>query len=197
MDAFLGCSIVTDWHDPVAIRKGELADAAALAALAARTFRDTYADGNSPSDMAAHLAQSFSREHQGRELADPTITTLVAAKPTGELVAYTQLRADPPPACVAGAQPVELWRFYVERTHHGQGVAQALMAAVLDHARARGAATLWLGVWTRNQRAQAFYRKAGFEDVGTHMYVLGTDRQTDRVFVRSPAAAGNGPAKTL
>ena len=54
-----------------------------------------------------------------------------------------------------------------------------------DKARARGARELWLGVWERNERAQAFYRKCGFRKVGTQIFVVGTDPQTDHVMLRS------------
>jgi ribosomal protein S18 acetylase RimI-like enzyme len=39
-------------------------------------------------------------------------------------------------------------------------------------------------VWEHNPRAQRFYRKQGFETVGTHRFVLGTDVQTDEVMTR-------------
>jgi ribosomal protein S18 acetylase RimI-like enzyme len=79
---------------------------------------------------------------------------------------------------------LELKRLYVARACHGQGVAQALMDAALDAARARGAQTMWLGVWERNPRAVAFYRKYGFTRVGEHTFMLGTDAQTDWVLAR-------------
>jgi GNAT superfamily N-acetyltransferase len=77
--------------------------------------------------------------------------------------------------------PVELWRFYVERGWHGRGVAAALMEQVKAEATKRGAQTLWLGVWERNDRARAFYAKCGFADAGEHIFLFGTDPQTDRV----------------
>ena len=84
-----------------------------------------------------------------------------------------------------GAPPrIELKRLYVARAWHGRGVAQALMDAALDAARARGAQKLWLGVWERNPRAVAFYAKYGFVRVGEHTFVLGGDAQTDWLFVR-------------
>jgi ribosomal protein S18 acetylase RimI-like enzyme len=58
------------------------------------------------------------------------------------------------------------------------------MTAAVDAAKAAGAHTLWLGVWERNQRAIAFYRKSGFADVGTQIFVLGTDHQHDLVLAR-------------
>jgi ribosomal protein S18 acetylase RimI-like enzyme len=65
----------------------------------------------------------------------------------------------------------------------GRGLAQALMAEVENAARRRGAHELWLGVWERNPRAQAFYRKCGFEKVGTQIFVVGDDPQTDHVML--------------
>jgi len=40
------------------IRSGEASDATALADLAARTFRDTFAADNRPEDIAAHIANA-------------------------------------------------------------------------------------------------------------------------------------------
>lgn len=166
------------------IRIGTPADAAALTALAIRTFRDTYESHNTPEDMALHIAQAFGPAQQGRELVDPDLITLIVEVGT-ELAGYAQLRRKRPPACVDGEEPIELWRFYVDKGWHGQGIAQALMARVDTEAARAGARTLWLGVWERNDRALAYYRKSGFVDVGSHTFVVGGDAQTDRVMVRS------------
>jgi len=96
-------------------------------------------------------------------------------------VGYAQLRSVRPPPCVDPAKAIELWRFYVASAWHGRGVSQELMAAVVQAARDAGGETLWLGVWERNPRAQAFYKKSGFVDVGTQTFLLGSDEQNDRV----------------
>ena len=44
---------------------------------------------------------------------------------------------------------------------------------------------MWLGVWERNPRAIAFYIKSGFVVVGSHVFIVGNDRQTDLVLVSS------------
>ncbi|HYB95559.1 MAG TPA: GNAT family N-acetyltransferase [Vicinamibacterales bacterium] len=164
------------------IRVATLADAAVLADLARRTFYDTFAATNDPADMALYLAQAYGVEQQSRELGDPAITTLLVEH-DGTPVAYAQLRDDHVPSCVTGPAPVELWRFYLDREWHGRGIAQQLMERVKDHARERGGRTLWLGVWERNDRARAFYAKCGFVDAGDHIFLFGTDAQTDRVMV--------------
>ena len=75
-------------------------------------------------------------------------------------------------------------RFYVDKPWQGRGLAAQLMRAVEKRALERGARELWLGVWERNERAQAFYRKHGFRQVGTQIFVVGTDPQTDHVMLR-------------
>jgi ribosomal protein S18 acetylase RimI-like enzyme len=181
----------------VVIRPGVPGDAAPLAALAERTFRDAFAADNTAADMDAYCATAFGADIQGRQLADREIDTLVVER-DGVLIGYAQLRPGAPPATGDAEIPshplappssvppvaIELWRFYVDRPHHGRGVAPALMDASVDAARARGARTMWLGVWERNFRAQAFYRKLEFVDVGAQQFVLGADVQTDRIMVR-------------
>jgi GNAT superfamily N-acetyltransferase len=164
----------------VTIRRGEPKDAAVLADLAKNTFYDTFAATNDPTDMALHLSRAYGVAQQTVELQDPGITTLLVER-DGAAIAYAQLRDDHRPECVTGPAPLELWRFYVHRDWHGRGVAQALMDRVKEEARKRGASTLWLGVWERNDRARAFYAKCGFSDAGEHVFQFGTDPQTDRV----------------
>jgi len=52
---------------------------------------------------------------------------------------------------------------------------------------------VWLGVWEHNPRAIAFYRKWGFEAVGEHVFVVGTDPQRDLVMTRSALAPADRP----
>lgn len=165
------------------IRRAVLADAAALAELAERTFTDAFGAMNRPDDLARHNAESYGEAVQARELADPATTTIVADH-QGALVAYAQVRRGDVPDRVTGADPIELVRFYVSREWHGKGLAQELMARVLSTAEEVGARTVWLGVWEQNPRGIAFYRKCGFVDVGSKVYVVGSDPQTDRVMTR-------------
>jgi GNAT superfamily N-acetyltransferase len=174
----------------VVIRLGTPADADNLADLAARTFRDTFAEGSQAEDMALHLGQAYGPLQQGRELADPGVVTLLVDV-SDRLVGYAQLRQGPAPACVAGDAPIELWRFYLLREWHGRGLAQMLMQRVDQEAERADAQTMWLGVWEHNERAKAFYRKCSFVDVGAHVFMVGRDAQTDRIMVR-PVAIGCG-----
>lgn len=167
----------------VTIRHALPADAAALSALARRTFFETFHGDNNPDDLALYLSGAYTEDKQRSEILDPEWSTLVAHG-GGELAAFAQLRSGAPPPAVTTDQPIEIYRFYVDRQWKGQGLAQRLMAACFEETRRRGAASVWLGVWEKNPRAIAFYAKCGFVDVGSHTFVVGTDPQTDRVMVR-------------
>jgi diamine N-acetyltransferase len=166
------------------IRLATLDDQAALTAFGHRTYSETFAPDNKPDDMAEYLAMAFSVDRQRAELSDPETWTLLG-EVDGKLVAYAQIRRTEVPECVTGPSPIELVRFYIDAPWHGQGLAPALMTAALEQCATQGARTIWLGVWERNHRAMRFYAKHGFVDVGSHEFVLGQDRQTDRIMSRA------------
>lgn len=169
---------------PLTVRLAGPEDAAAVAAFAERSFRETFGPDNRPEDMDAYCAATYAVERQRQELASPDRVTLLAQMER-MLAGYSQLRAGPPPACVTGDDPVELLRFYVDRRWHGRGVARALMTETFARARALGRRTVYLAVWERNARAIAFYRKVGFQTVGVQPFQLGKDVQTDDVMTRT------------
>jgi len=163
------------------IRAATSDDAAALSEFAGRLFRDTFEHDNTQSDMEQYVARAFGEEIQRAEIADSRRMILLSVY-GGAITGYAQLLAGSAPAGLAMVTPVvELERFYVAQEWHGRGLAQRLIARAIEVALQSEAATLWLAVWERNPRAIAFYRKSGFVDVGSKPFVLGSDRQTDRV----------------
>jgi GNAT superfamily N-acetyltransferase len=169
-------------QESILIRAGLERDAAALAAFAARTFEETFGADNRPDDLRAHLNNAFGDLQQTQELLNPNMVTLLAHQ-RKVLVAFAQVQRKDPPACVSAPRPIELHRFYVDRPAHGKGIAQQLMSAVHNVARSFGGTHLWLGVWERNPRAIAFYKKVGFTDCGSTVYRVGSDPQIDRVMI--------------
>ena len=165
------------------VRRATIDDVGALSAVGRRVFGQTFAPENTPEDLQAYLDSAYIEARQREEIADPAIDTLLLEE-HGDLIAFAQLRDGPAGDGVTGQRPLELWRFYVDFAWHGRGVAQTLMTSVEEAARARAADMLWLGVWERNVRAQAFYRKQGFTVVGSQIFVLGSDPQRDLIMAK-------------
>ena len=165
------------------IRRGILADAHLLSELGSRTFTETFASENTPEDLAEYIDTSFNVARQTSELEDPGATFLIA-EVDGRPAGYAKLRDGEPEKGIEGAKPIELVRLYVLREWLGRGLGGQLMRACLDEARQSGHETIWLGVWERNARAQAFYRKWNFRTVGEHIFELGSDKQRDLLMER-------------
>lgn len=181
----------------MAVRYAQPSDAEGLSAFGRRVYHDTFAPDNNPADLAAYLDSAYTPERQLAEILDPGMVTLLLER-DGRLAAFAQLRSTETEDCVVAAHPIELWRFYVDPAWHGKGLAAELMAAAEENARERGADTLWLGVWEKNPRAQAFYRKCGFSVVGSHIFVLGSDPQTDLVMSKALGGTpGTGSASRM
>jgi ribosomal protein S18 acetylase RimI-like enzyme len=168
------------------IRTATPSDAALVAALAERTFREAFSAQNPPDEMDRHCREHFGEAIQMEEIVAADRLTLLL-EPQGRPAGFAQLRWAEPPGCVAGAAPGEVQRFYLLQEFHGTGVAAKLMAACLAVLRERGSDVAWLGVWEENPRAIAFYRKEGFTEVGRKVFMVGTDPQRDLVMARTLA----------
>ncbi len=157
-----------------------------MAALAERTFRDTFAATNTASDMDAYVRGAFSLQRVRFALADPDSSFFLAfADGATEPGGYAKLRTGAPEPSVTGPDPIEIERLYVERDAIGHGLGSALMRACLEEAAVRGCKTVWLGVWEHNDRAIAFYERWGFVVVGSHVFQLGSDPQADLIMVKT------------
>lgn len=163
------------------IRDARPEEAARLAEFGARTFREAFGADNREEDMRAHLGAMWSPGRQRAEIEDPAIDTLICVGDGDAWHGFARLRAGTTSEGVPPEGSIELWRFYVDRPWQGAGIASALMSAAKRRARDRGATSMWLGVWERNARAQAFYRKHGFTRVGSQVFTVGSDPQTDHV----------------
>src|SRR5919199_1069221 len=147
------------------IRRARIEDANLLTELGAQTFAETFTEDNTPEDMAAYLVASFNIEQLTAELTDP-LSTFFIAEVDSDAAGYAKIHSGEALDGVEGQKPIELVRLYVSRKWLEHGVGQALMQRCLDESREMGFQIIWLGVWERNGRAQAFYRKWDFYEVG-------------------------------
>ena len=75
--------------------------------------------------------------------------------------------------------PTKLYRPYLLPQARGTGASEALMEQCLETGRRIGADVLWLQVNDRNERANAFYERAGLQRVGTATFRLGAQVHSD------------------
>ena len=161
-------------------------DAALLHTLAAATFALACPPGTTAEAIAAFIAANLSEEKFADYLADPA-RDLLLVEVDGDVVGYSMLvaadPADPDVARVVTLRPtVELSKVYLLAEAHGTGASAELMRQSIAVAVARGAASVWLGVNQLNARANRFYEKNGFVNVGVKHFLVGDKLEDD--FVR-------------
>jgi diamine N-acetyltransferase len=167
----------------VQIRPATPDDVPSLAVLGADAFVAAFGAANPAGAVEDYVAEAFSVETLESQLRDPLSQWLVA-EVGEELVGMAHLAGgDLPPEVVASA-PVQLSRLYTAAGLTSRGVGSMLMDAAIDAATTLGHDVMWLGVWEHNPRAVAFYRRWGFEQVGTVVFRLGDDDQIDLVLRR-------------
>lgn len=180
---------------PGVVRKATADDAAEAAWLAALTFPLACPPATSRVDMATHIAHTLTPAHFRAWAASEEHALLVHDDGT-RLLGYVLLaRGTPAGAAEARAVRkasgreapyVELSKIYVHPDGLGQGVAGELTRAAFDAAAQLGPdLPLWLGTNALNVRAQAFYRKNGFEVIGERTYVVGGLEHDDVVLLRT------------
>ena len=163
----------------IAYRPGSPIDAALIADLFERSFVETFGHLYRPEDLAAFLAKLSPEGFRG-ELVDPRYRFRLGfegAAPIG----FCKLGPLSLPVESPG-RALELRQLYILRPWHGRGIAQALMEWALAEARAQGAETLYLTVYTDNHRARAFYRRYGFAYVAPYAFMVGEQADEDEIW---------------
>ena len=165
----------------VDLRKATIADAESLAALGARSFSETFGHLYRPDDLALFL-ENHTADTWRKDLSDPECVVCVG-EADGEAVAYAKLLPPDVPIEIT-APSIEIKQFYVLSGWHGTGIAGELMDWAVGEARRRGAEHVYLSVFTSNERAQRFYRRHGFDEVGRQTFMVGTQADEDIVMRR-------------
>ncbi len=168
------------------IRAAGWDDAAALAELAAETFPLACPPTTPQESIADFIARNLTVTHFADYLADKERIILVIDV-RDRLLGYTMTifgeLTDPDVQSVITRRPTaELSKVYLRKSEHGSGQARDLVAATLEEAQMRRLASIWLGVNQFNERANHFYEKHGFAQVGTKRFTVGDSVEDD--FVR-------------
>lgn len=159
-------------------RLANLNDTPLLRKISEQTFRDTYTEFNTPENMEAHVAKNFSTEAIIADLQSPQNQYFIIEFET-QIVAFAKLVKEHSTKGLENKKVVEIERFYIDKNLHGKQLGRKLMDFCTKWAKENHFETIWLGVWENNPNAIQFYKKMGFQFLDKHVFVLGTEVQTD------------------
>lgn len=153
-----------------------------LALVGAATFLETFAGVLSGTAIIEHCQREHSAQTYDRLFGSGARAWLALLQPGDAPVGFALMAAADLPGMLEG--DIELKRIYALSRFHGSGLGAALMERAVKTASEAGGKRLLLGVYAENQRAIAFYRKKGFEQIATRQFNVGGVDYDDVVLAR-------------
>ena len=164
----------------VIFEKLSLEDLTELKEISRSTFVNAFGVDNNPEDLDLYLNAAFGEETLKKELLDP-LSEFYFAKKEGETIGYFKVNLGDAQTDFQEEDAMELERIYVIAEFQNQRIGQKILDEVIEMAIQRKMRYLWLGVWEKNTRAIEFYLRNNFQLSGSHPYMVGNDRQTDKI----------------
>ena len=159
-------------------------DIKALQAIAKQTFTETFGSQNTAEDLAKFLNEEYDFDKLKAEVENPE-SFYYFYYFEDELAGYLKLNVGAAQTESDYPEALEIQRIYVLQKYQGKRIGLAMMQQALVIAEELKKPQVWLGVWENNFKAQAFYQKSGFKKVGSHDFILGDDRQTDHILLKT------------
>ena len=132
----------------VSFRECTLEDLEILQAFSRRLFFETFADMNTPENMAVYLDKAFAAEKIRAELSDENSVFYFLYR-GGKLAGYLKLNEAPAQTDIHDEQSLEIERIYVSKEFQGEGLGRCLMEKAVSTAIRR----------KKNMSGSAFGRK--------------------------------------
>lgn len=159
-------------------------DIKALQAIAKQTFTETFGSQNTAEDLAKFLSEEYDFDKLKAEVENPE-SFYYFYYFEDELAGYLKLNVGAAQTESDYPETLEIQRIYVLQKYQGKRIGLAMMQQALAVAKKLKKPQVWLGVWENNLKAQAFYQKSGFKKVGSHDFILGDDKQTDYILLKT------------
>ena len=163
---------------PVQIKPVSIDDAATLLELSRKTFFDAFLHQNNAADMEAYAKTAFTLQKFETELINPN-SQFYFALIDETIAGYIKLNYSTAQTELQDPASLEIERIYVLNEFQGQQVGKQLIEFAIPIAIDKNLRFVWLGVWEHNTKAIKFYKSKGFEQFGSHPFMLGNDKQTD------------------
>jgi ribosomal protein S18 acetylase RimI-like enzyme len=164
----------------ISIRTGNTSDFVLLTTLGRRAFYEAFGEHNNPDDMQVYLDLAFNSETIREQLDDPEVVYFIASC-QDDPVGYTKLKRNSFPPELKDMKCIQLERIYALQAYIGKKIGKHLMEQCIETGKKENFEYLWLGVWQENERAISFYKKWGFEVIGTKQFIIGKEVNDDFV----------------
>lgn len=166
------------------IKKVGTNDLKDLQAISRLTFTQTFGADNSEADLNKYLDKAYAEDKLIKELQNPN-SEFYFILVDDEVAGYLKVNEFEAQTEAIDQNALEIERIYLDNRFQHQGLGLALIQLAEKIAHDKNKKKLWLGVWEKNYNAQEFYKKDGFKRFSQHTFIVGDDKQTDYILVKS------------
>ena len=149
-----------------------------LVRMSRKIFHDSFAYLNTPENMQEYMDRAFNPQQLLSELKNP-MSEFYFIRADDDIAGFIKLNRGPAQSDIHDDTSLEIERIYVDKQFQGHGLGAKLIAKAKERALALELNAIWLGVWEKNPDAIRFYKRHGFEIVGSHPFRMGDEVQTD------------------
>lgn len=151
-----------------------------LQSLAIRTYSAAFAHKNQPGVIEKYYEHAFAKAYLSKQLSNQE-SYWYFARDNDQIIGYLRLNVGESQTEFSEPYGLEVERIYIDIPHLRKGYGTKLLAFSISKAKELEKNYIWLGVWEENPEAIKFYKKHGFQTVGTHDYDMIAEIQTDYI----------------
>ena len=160
------------------IRKVELRDIDLLRQVSIETFHETYYEDYDDELFQEYYRKEMSKNQLLKELQHPQ-SVFYFVMYRQEIAGYFKMNIGLAQTEPFGEEYAELQRIYLYQSFQRMKLGQFMFEHVIQIAKQLHKSYLWLGVWSKNHSAIAFYEKQGLTKIGEHEFKMGNHVDID------------------
>ena len=151
-----------------------------LIEISRETFISTFEDSNTEENLREYIEKAFNKNKMHEELLNENSIFYILYDdkiPVG----YLKLNEGEGQSDIKDLKSLEIERIYVVKSFQSMGIGKILLDKAIEVAINKKKEYIWLGVWEKNEKALAFYKKNDFVIISEHSFFMGDDEQLDYI----------------
>ncbi len=153
----------------ITIERARVADSKIIVDIGLISVEEAHRGSCAPEELNEYLEKHYNSRVIGEELSDENnIYHIIRAD--GEPAGFSRVMLNSAHSAIEQPHVTKLDRIYLLSKFFSRGLGPELLQFNIYLAKANGQCGIWLYTWTGNTRAINFYRKHGFEIIGSHHF---------------------------
>ena len=151
-----------------------------LIEISKETFISTFGDSTSEKNLKEYIEKAFNINKMYDELVNENSLFYILYDDKTP-VGYLKLNEGEGQTDIKDSCSLEIERIYVVKEFQSIGIGKILLNKAIEIALYKNKDYIWLGVWEKNEKALAFYKKNDFIIISQHSFIMGDDEQLDYI----------------